>query len=115
MFDNNYTIVHFANSDIKQVIHFIIQSLPDKTIIYYFSENDTTQTTMANGVNVNLNYQIRFIDFLMDNQKSIIIIIKKKSIFLMELLKLYFPMGMKKLILKMEFIKKLIISRNKKQ
>ena len=42
MFDNNYTIVHFANSDIKQVIHFIIQSLPDKTIIYYFSENETT-------------------------------------------------------------------------
>jgi len=68
---------------------------------------------MISGVNVNLCL-IRFIDFLMDNWKSIILIIRKRFIFLMELLKLYIQMEMKKYFQKMEFIKRLIIKKNKK-
>ena len=35
-FPNGYSIVHFANSDIKQI-------LPDGSVVYYYKEHDTTQ------------------------------------------------------------------------
>ena len=39
-FPKGYSIVHFANEDVKQV-------LPDETTIYYYKEHDTTQITLA--------------------------------------------------------------------
>ncbi|EGR34162.1 hypothetical protein IMG5_021820 [Ichthyophthirius multifiliis] len=57
VFPNKYSIVNFINQDIKQV-------LPDETIIYYFADAFTTQTTFPNGVNVykfpNDQYEIHF-------------------------------------------------------
>lgn len=45
-FPNGYSIVHFVNNDIKQI-------LPDGGIIYYYKEHDTTQiTNQKNGVDV---------------------------------------------------------------
>lgn len=43
IFPDGYTLVFFGNGDIKQ-------SLPDTTIIYYYSEHDTTQTTLPDNV-----------------------------------------------------------------
>ncbi len=49
IFPDGYTIVHFTNNDIKQ-------TLPDQTIIYYFADAQTTQTTLPNGLHVMKNY-----------------------------------------------------------
>jgi centromere protein J len=48
MMPDGYTIVYFTNSDIKQ-------TLPDTTVIYYFAEAQTTQTTTATGKQVNFH------------------------------------------------------------
>lgn len=45
IFPDGYTIVHFTNSDIKQ-------TLPDSTIVYYFADAQTTQTTLPNGLHI---------------------------------------------------------------
>jgi centromere protein J len=45
IFPDGYTIVHFTNNDIKQ-------TLPDQTIIYYFADAQTTQTTLPNGLHI---------------------------------------------------------------
>ena len=37
-FPNGYSIVHFVNDDLKQI-------LPDGTVIYFYKEHDTTQTS----------------------------------------------------------------------
>jgi hypothetical protein len=38
-------MVYFKNGDIKQ-------TLPDKTVFYYFKEKEVDQITLSNGVNV---------------------------------------------------------------
>ena len=42
---DGYAIVYFKNGDIKQ-------TMPDAKVVYYFADTKTTQTTMANGLNV---------------------------------------------------------------
>jgi hypothetical protein len=43
IFPNGYTLVFFGNGDIKQ-------SLPDSTVIYYYADQDATQTTLPNNI-----------------------------------------------------------------
>ncbi|EAR95261.2 T-complex protein 10 carboxy-terminus containing protein (macronuclear) [Tetrahymena thermophila SB210] len=45
VFPNGYTLVNFINQDVKQV-------LPDHTVIYYFADAQTTQTTLTNHINI---------------------------------------------------------------
>ncbi|KAL4505888.1 hypothetical protein ABPG72_013649 [Tetrahymena utriculariae] len=45
VFPNGYTLVNFVNQDVKQV-------LPDHTVIYYFADAQTTQTTLINQINI---------------------------------------------------------------
>jgi centromere protein J len=44
-FPDGYTIVNFTNNDIKQ-------TLPDGTVIYYFAEAQTCQTTLPTGQHI---------------------------------------------------------------
>jgi len=52
--ENGYSIVYFKNGDIKQVFFVISQTLPDKTVLYYFKEKEVDQITLPNGMNVHL-------------------------------------------------------------